>query len=122
MRRGFKILFLLLVPMLGNGQEKVTDSLRKALNIARTDSAKFSITTALSTNNMERDWDSALYYSEKALQLAQKNNKQLEIARTLDIKGYVLKNSLIRFARTSHQMTKIVVYASQNIQPDLTGL
>ena len=90
MRRGFKILFLLLVPMLGNGQEKVTDSLRKALNIARTDSAKFSITTALSTNNMERDWDSALYYSEKALQLAQKNNKQLEIARTLDSKGYVL--------------------------------
>ena len=90
MKTAYKIVLLLFVPIACSGQEKLADSLKKALKIAHTDSAKFSITKALSTNYIERDRDSALYYAEKALQLAQKNNKQMEIARTLDLKGYLL--------------------------------
>ncbi len=90
MKPCIKILLLLLLPTLAFSQQGNPDSLKHALQIATTDSARYMISSQLADYYTEDKRDSALYYSEKRLSLAEKNNHPLDVAAALDIKGYIL--------------------------------
>ena len=90
MKAFIKILLWLLLPTFASSQQKKPDSFQHALAMASTDSARFYINRQLSTYYAENNRDSALYYSEKCLKLAQNNNNNLFEASALSAKGYLL--------------------------------
>ena len=90
MRTCIKILLLLIISISANAQHEYPDSLKQALKKASTDSARYDISRKLAGFYQEDKRDSALYYFEGALLLAQKNNKQLDEASSLNSKGYEL--------------------------------
>src|SRR5665213_682940 len=90
MRKYIKILFLLLIPMLGMAQQSTVDSLHKALKHARTDSARYLGLADLDDYYVESNRDSALYYNGLALAITKKNGRSLDEAWSLDRKGYIL--------------------------------
>jgi signal transduction histidine kinase len=71
-------------------QEKYIDSLKTVYRNSPTDSARYSTGRALYYYYEELNRDTALYYADQNLQLAQKNNKKLPEAASLVIKGYQL--------------------------------
>jgi two-component system NtrC family sensor kinase len=85
-----KIFLLFTIPISVNAQQVKPDSLKQVLKNAVTDSVRFIISIDLSFYYVENNRDSALQYAEEALLLARKNNKQLDEARLLDHKGYIL--------------------------------
>ena len=89
------IALLLWLPFLLHAQslKNNADSLRNALSNATTDSARFDLMNQLSIHYLEDKRDSSVYYLDKVLELAKKNNYTLDVARTLDSKGYVLMHS-----------------------------
>jgi two-component system NtrC family sensor kinase len=89
MKRIFQLL-LLLVPLFCRSQEQTIDSLQRLLTTATTDSARYRITYYIGYNYNNTHYDSALYYTNKALFLAQKNGKKLNEAEALYIKGFLL--------------------------------
>ena len=90
MKTCIKIVALLIISISVNAQRGYPDSLKQALKNASTDSARYSISNTLVSYYIEDNRDSALYYVEEALLLAQKNNKQLDEASCFDVKGYIL--------------------------------
>ena len=89
------IALLLWLPFLLHAQslKNNADSLRNALSNATTDSARFDLMNQLSIHYLEDKRDSSVYYLDKVLELAKKNNYTLDVASTLDSKGYVLMHS-----------------------------
>jgi two-component system NtrC family sensor kinase len=85
-----KIVLLLLIPIFGMAQKIQTDSLKKALKFARTDSARFSILNSIQNYYTENNRDSAIRYVDIAISIAKKNNKVMQEAWFLDNKGYLL--------------------------------
>jgi signal transduction histidine kinase len=82
---------LCLLPAFAGAQnQKKVDSLKNALTIAKTDSARFDIYAALNDQYAEANRDIALQYVNYALSLAQKNDKMLEVIDLLMDKGYEL--------------------------------
>ncbi|HWD86762.1 MAG TPA: ATP-binding protein [Mucilaginibacter sp.] len=96
MRTLLKIVLLLLVSVLGLGQQSRLDSLRRAFRAARTDSARASASVGLVDYYSESNRDSALYYANMGLSIVQKNGHALDVASLLDAKGYIL-NQLGKF-------------------------
>ena len=90
MKNCIKILLLLIISISANAQKGYIDSLKLKLKIASTDSARFDIQNKIIIYYTEDKRDSALYYAEEALLLAKRNNKNLDVASTLDTKGYIL--------------------------------
>ncbi len=92
MKAIFKIFLLLLLPFFVQGQsfKSTADSLRMALASATTDSARFDISYSLLSFYQESKRDSAVYYADKAIAIAKKNNLLLDVASALDGKGYPL--------------------------------
>lgn len=90
MKKQVGISLLLLLPLLGYCQNESVDSLKHAIETAKSDSARFVIFDKLADDYTEKNRDSALYYIDKCISLAERNNRQLEVARALDRKGYVL--------------------------------
>jgi signal transduction histidine kinase len=66
------------------------DSLRQALQLAQTDSARYLINSILGGYYTEVNADSALYFREVALSIARKNGKKLDEAGSQNNKGYSL--------------------------------
>lgn len=95
MKNCIKILLLVIIPISVNAQQGNIDSLKRALTHAASDSARWVICWDLGFYWGEKDRDSALYYAETGIQLARQNNKQLNEAAMLDLKGY----ELIRLGR-----------------------
>ncbi len=90
MRNCIKILFLLLIPVLVKAQQHYPDSLKQVLKTAHTDSARYSTLNGIGEYYVEINGDSALYYLDRALTVAKKNNRAVNEAATLARKGYVL--------------------------------
>ncbi len=90
MKACIKLLLLLLISINVVGQQNNADSLKRVLKTAQTDSAVYGIQSSLVYYYTEVNRDSALYYADKCIMLAKKNNKTLDEARSLDLKGYVL--------------------------------
>jgi len=80
----------MLIPALGIAQQSQIDSLKKALKTAHTDSARFPILFILGLNYDETNRDTSLYYCDRALAVAKKNNQPLAEASCLSMKGYAL--------------------------------
>jgi two-component system, NtrC family, sensor kinase len=90
MRKFIKILLLLLIPALALAQRSHLDSLKKALHAAPTDSVRYLCLNDLDNYYVEVNRDSALYYLNTKLLIAQKNGRTLDEANALDSKGYIL--------------------------------
>lgn len=89
MKKIITILLLALAPISLIAQSHKPDSLLKALGKATTDSSRFFINTALASHYVEEIRDSAMYYTRTSLALAEKNDKQLNKATALFMKGYI---------------------------------
>src|SRR5579871_1757984 len=83
-------LALAIFPLFCFCQQNGYDSLKRAFYVATTDSARFAILDAIAERYTENNFDSAIYYTEKAIGIASKNDKSLDQARALDLKGYNL--------------------------------
>src|SRR5258708_34377147 len=90
MRPSIKIFLLLLIPVLANAQQHLPDSTIKALKNASNDSLRYHANIDAYFHFEEINRDSAIYYADQTLLLAQRNNKKLLIARALANKGYQL--------------------------------
>jgi len=90
MRSTIKIILLLFLPLVCIAQEKYVDSLKTVYGNASSDSVRYATGRGLYYYYEELNRDSALYYADQNLQLAQKNNKKLAEAASLVIKGYQL--------------------------------
>jgi two-component system NtrC family sensor kinase len=89
MKALFKIVFSI-IPLSCYCQQNPNDSLKQALNSTATDSAQFQIMSNLAADYTDNNYDSAVYYAQKAIIVAVKNNRALNEARVLDLKGYNL--------------------------------
>jgi len=90
MRKYIKMVFLLLIPILGIAQQSRIDSLKKDLKNARTDSARYFTTLHIGRVTEESNWDTCVYYYDLALKIAQKSSQSLAEASALVGKGYSL--------------------------------
>ncbi len=87
MKYYFITLLILLLPMVMNAQQSYPDSLKQALHSSTTDSAKFSIAFALCLYYSEDNLDSSLIYINQGLLAARKNNRKINEAGLLALKG-----------------------------------
>ena len=85
-----KLILLIILPISVTAQQGNPDSLRQALKIAVTDSARFSILGDLENYYLEINRQTALFFTDQRLSIAKKNNHTLDEALTLDRKGYIL--------------------------------
>src|SRR5262245_55431102 len=90
MKPFIKTTLLLFLPVLSIAQEKYVDNLKAVYRNASTDSVRYTTGRALYYYYEELNRDTALYYADENLKLAQKNNKKLPEASSLVIKGYQL--------------------------------
>ena len=90
MKKCFKILLLLLMPLFGMAQQQYSDSLKKVLKTARADSVRYSALNGIGEYYVEINGDTALYYLNRALTIAKKNDRSINEAVTLARIGYVL--------------------------------
>ena len=88
MKRILKIAFLLLLPFIAKAQQSKPDSLRKILQTATTDIARYNAYVNLYFFILESNRDSAFIYAENRLILARKNKIALAEAAALISKGY----------------------------------
>jgi len=78
------------MPLFCRSQQQTIDSLERLLPTATTDSARYWITYDLLNIYAYSHYDSALYYTNRALLLAQKNGKKINEAEALYFKGFLL--------------------------------
>src|SRR5665647_3790388 len=91
MKHYLKILLLVFLPLMIHAQWRDNpDSLRQALKMATTDSAKYSTTYKLSIYYQFDKTDSAFKYIDECLVIAQKNNYKINEADCLQNKGVEL--------------------------------
>src|SRR5436190_8595787 len=94
MRRYFKIIFLLLLPVFVCAQPQQTqlDSLQLALKNAANDTARIDVYRRIANYYTEINRDSSLLYNAKSLSVAQKLGLKFAEARILTDRGFVLIN------------------------------
>jgi len=90
MKYCLKILLFIFFPFVINAQESLIDSLKISFWQAVTDSARYHEGRKVYDYYEEANRDSAFYYADQNFQLAQKNNKKLAQALTIDNKAYQL--------------------------------
>jgi two-component system NtrC family sensor kinase len=93
MRSCIKVILLLFISALANAQQHLPDSTAQELKHASNDSLRYVANTKAYLFFEETNRDSALYYVDKILSIAKKNNKPMLIARALNSKGYQLTGS-----------------------------
>jgi hypothetical protein len=107
-------ILLLLMPLFCRSQQRTIDSLKRLLATATTDSARYKLADNIVYNYRFTRYDSALYYTGKALLLAQKNGKKLNEAQALTYKGFLL-NRLQRLTE-SFQTLSAALQIAENPQ------
>jgi len=91
MKPYYTILFLLLLQIEHvSSQDPVKDSLYSVLQNAFDDSAKYKVQTLLTDFYIEKDRDSSIFFSNKCIDLANRNHKFLDVASSLSNKGHAL--------------------------------
>ena len=83
-------IFFIFFSFNGFSQQNKADSLKIALSAATNDSVRSDIMANLATYYAEDKRNSALYYAEKLFALAKSYNHDLDVARALSFKGYIL--------------------------------
>jgi two-component system, NtrC family, sensor kinase len=93
MKSFIKISLLLLLPFFAKAQsqEKVLDSLHAALKYSANDTAKMRTLYSLNIFYSESNRDSAMYYIEKGIAIANKFKQPLWVAEFLILKAYILQ-------------------------------
>lgn len=88
-----KLAFLLLLPLIAKTQSQriELDSIYTALKTAPNDSVKMRVLSALKTFYIEKDRDSAMFYTEQGLTLANKLKQPLWMVDFLLSKAYLLQ-------------------------------
>ena len=111
-----KTFLLLLLPIFATGQYfKINvDSIKQALKTAPNDSVAFNLNSKLAAFDRERNRDTSLYYLEKKMFIAQKNNKKLDEVWDLSSKGYLL-NRLGKLSE-SYQCLTLAFKIAENPQ------
>jgi len=89
MKKYIKTLLVLFIPILGMAQQQYPDSLRKILKTASSDSTRYSTLSGIGEYYVEINGDSALYYLNRALAIAKKNDRPINEGATLARIGYV---------------------------------
>jgi two-component system NtrC family sensor kinase len=93
MKLFLKLSFFLLCPFFATAQhQKKLDSLLTALNATTNDKAKIVTLNDLTNYYQESNWDSALYFSEKGLQLSMQMKQPLWMANYLLGKSYFISH------------------------------
>jgi signal transduction histidine kinase len=90
MKIGKLFVLFLFFSISGNAQSTYPDSLRQALKMAKNDSARYHFSYLLSSYYQEDKWDSAVYFIDKSLVISRENKNWLDVAYSLDSKGYSL--------------------------------
>ena len=90
MKARIGILLLMFLSGWVNAQQHLPDSIVIALKTANNDSLIYDANHQANLYFEEINKDSALYYNERCLSLAKKDNKKLVLARCLASKGYQL--------------------------------
>ncbi|GAC1707725.1 MAG: hypothetical protein NVS9B7_21450 [Flavisolibacter sp.] len=90
-----KIIPLLLLPVVLNAQTGVPDSLRQVLQNAQNDKERYQLFRQYLIYYDQVNIDSALYFSERCLVLAQNNNNRLSETEAFAFKGW----NLLRLGR-----------------------
>ncbi len=88
MKKIITLSVLILLPTIFRAQFKLLDSLRSALTIAHTDSARFVCLYNIGEYNLESNSDTALFYFDKAYAIAKENEQALDEAAALAGKGH----------------------------------
>ena len=105
------IFFLLLVvPIFTSAQSQKIDSLKRVLNSATTDSARFKTDTRLARTYFEIHWETALKYADLLVTIASRNNHHYDEAKALDFKAYALLH-LYRFSESFENFQKALQLA-----------
>jgi len=97
MRCIFKIILFILYPFLVNAQQSVPDSLINALKNSQDGQTRYKIAKDIYNVYEESNRDSALYYAEEGLLIAQENHYKAAESMSLSNKGYQL-TQMGRFA------------------------
>ncbi|HET9433410.1 MAG TPA: tetratricopeptide repeat protein, partial [Chitinophagaceae bacterium] len=92
MKKKLKILLFLWLPILALAQQGTLDDLKHQLANSTNDSGRYKINGKLSDFYIERKIDSALFFMERCLLLARRNNKKLNEASSLNGKGLCLRH------------------------------
>jgi len=97
MKNIFKIILFILCPFLVNAQQSLTDSLSNALKNSPDGQIRYKIAKDIYNVYEESNRDSALYYAEQGLLIAQRNHYKAAESMSLSNKAYQL-GQLGRFA------------------------
>ncbi|HEV8273393.1 MAG TPA: hypothetical protein VGQ04_18895, partial [Chitinophagaceae bacterium] len=97
MKNIFKIILFILCPFLVNAQQSLTDSLINALKNSPDGQIRYKIAKDIYNVYEESNRDSALYYAEQGLLIAQRNHYKAAESMSLSNKAYQL-GQLGRFA------------------------
>jgi hypothetical protein len=92
MKNIFKIILFILCPFLVNAQQSLTDSLINALKNSPDGQIRYKIAKDIYNVYEESNRDSALYYAEQGLLIAQRNHYKAAESMSLSNKAYQLGN------------------------------
>jgi signal transduction histidine kinase len=90
MKHTFKIVLLVLLPLLLNAQQSFPDSLENELKNSPDGLRRFKVSREIYNYYEESNRDSALYYAEQGLLIAQNNHNKIAEAYSLASKAYQL--------------------------------
>ena len=91
MKSSYTILFFLLLPVVHtSSQDIVKDSLYSVLQNSLDDASKYKAQTLLADFYIEKNRDSSILFSNACIDLANRNNKFLDVASSLTNKGHAL--------------------------------
>jgi two-component system NtrC family sensor kinase len=90
MKHLFKLFLLMCLPLFSSAQKHYTDSLKHALSIAKTDSARFSTLGDLAYYYAAADLKTGFKYVDERIAIARRNNKPLDESSSLLMKGYMM--------------------------------
>jgi len=120
MKKILKITFLLLLPFISKAQQSRVDSLRNVLQTAITDSDRHNASYNLYLYFLETNRDSALFYAEKRLTLAKKDNIKLAEAAALTSKAYQY-NAMGRYSEAFQHLLEALKIAEDPKNEEVQG-
>lgn len=115
-----KILLLSMIPVFALAQQNTSDSLRKSLQNATTDSARHNASYKLYFYYIEVNRDSALLYAEKRLVIARKNNINIAEASALTSKAYQY-NAMGRYSEALQNLLQALKIAENPKNEEVQG-
>lgn len=120
MKSILKVAFFLLFPLIAKGQQSHPDSLRTILQNATNDSVRYNASYNLTLHFLESNRDSALYYIEKRLFLAKKNDIKLGEAAAFTSKAYQL-NSMGKYSEAFQYLLQAFEIAKNPKNEEVLG-